>query len=254
MIDRAEHLLAGGNVAGRVVRVGATVRKPSTAATAAVQALLEHLASVRFSGAPRGFGRDDQGRLVLEYIPGETADSQSPLSVDELRRLGALIRELHDAAAQFTPPADLEWTVAIPPDREELICHNDLAPWNLVRDGERWVFIDWDGAGPGSRLWDLGYAAHGFVPLHAGGDLRRDGPRLRALADGYGLDEQQRTAFPALTAAHTRGMFELLRRSARTGRQPWARLYAEGHAAHWGPPAEYIEAHLQAWTDALLSQ
>ncbi len=23
---------------------------------------------------------------------------------------------------------------------------------------------------------------------------------------------------------------------------------------HWGPAAEYIEAHLQAWTDALLSQ
>jgi thiamine kinase-like enzyme len=63
---------------------------------------------------------------------------------------------------------------------------NVAGRWNLVRDGERSVFIDWDGAGPGSRLWDLGYAAHGFVPLHAA--------------------------------------------------------------------AEYIEAHLQAWTDALLSQ
>lgn len=58
----------------------------------------------------------------------------------------------------------------------------------------------------------------------------------------------------AATAAHTRGMFELLRGSARTGRQPWVRLHAEGHAAHWGPAAEYIEAHLQAWTDALMSQ
>lgn len=55
---------------------------------------------------------------------------------------------------------------------------------------------DWDGAGPGSRLWDLGYAAHGFVPLHPGGDPARDAPRLRAHADGYGLDADQRADRP----------------------------------------------------------
>jgi hypothetical protein len=32
------------------------------------------------------------------------------------------------------------------------------------------VFIDWDGAAPGSRLWDLAYAITGFVPLHSHGD------------------------------------------------------------------------------------
>jgi thiamine kinase-like enzyme len=41
--------------------------------------------------------------------------------------------------------------VVIAPDREDLICHHDLAPWNLVRDGDRWVFIDWDGACPAAE-------------------------------------------------------------------------------------------------------
>ncbi len=36
MDSPAEHVLTGGNVAGRVVRVGPTVRKPATRATAAV--------------------------------------------------------------------------------------------------------------------------------------------------------------------------------------------------------------------------
>lgn len=247
-----ELALRGGNVAAAVVRTGSTVRKPATAATPAVEALLKHLASVGFSGAPRTLGRDALGRHVLEYVPGKMADRLPPLAAHGLRDLGRLVRDFHDAAAGFQPPAAAQWQVVIPPDREELICHHDLAPWNLVRDGDRWVFVDWDGAGPGSRLWDLAYAVHGFVPLHAGGDPVIEGPRLRALADGYGLDEQQRLNLPPLIAAHVRGMSDLLRRSELTGEQPWARLYAEGHDNHWGPAADYIAEHLERWTAALL--
>ncbi len=243
-----EQILTGGNVAGVVVRVGDTVRKPAGPWTDAVHALLVHLHDVGFRGAPRSFGRDEQGRHVLEYIPGELADTRSAMSAAELTRAGRLIRELHDAAAEFRPPVGAGWQVVIPPDREDLVCHHDLAPWNLVVREDRWVFIDWDAAGPGSRLWDLGYAAHGFVPLHAGGDPSVDGPRLRALADGYGLDAVQRQEFPALIAAHTRGMFDLLRTSDE---QPWARLYAQGHGDHWGPAADYIEHHGPVWTAAL---
>jgi Ser/Thr protein kinase RdoA (MazF antagonist) len=251
MNQSVEHVLEGGNVAETVVRVGSTVRKPATVSTAAVEALLDHFTDVGFSGAPRSLGRDELGRHVLEYVPGEIAYSLPPLTASELRRLGAFIHELHDAAESFKPPPSPQWNVVIAPDRQDLICHHDLAPWNLVRDGDRWVFIDWDGAGPGSRLWDLAYTASTFVPFCAGGDPALDGPRLRALADGYGLDEQQRLAFPALIAAHTRGMYDLLHSASLTGERPWARLYAEGHGEHWGPAADYIEAHLERWAAAL---
>ncbi|HET6173135.1 MAG TPA: phosphotransferase [Gaiellales bacterium] len=252
MDSQAEEVLAGGNVAASVVRVGSTVRKPATPATPAVHALLQHLAVAGFDGAPRALGRDDAGRQVLEYVPGVTAYNAGPLTGAELHGVGSLIRGLHDAAETFSPPVDAEWDVAIPPDREDLICHNDLAPWNLVRDGDSWVFIDWDGAGPGSRLWDIAYAAHGFVPFVAGGDAAGDAERLRTLADGYGLDESQRRELPALIEAHTRGMYDLLCHSALTGAQPWARLHAEGHADHWGPAADYIGARLGQWSSALL--
>ena len=256
--DEPEIELTGGNVSESVVRVGATVRKPASTSAAAVQALLDHLASAGFDGAPRALGRDDRGRVVLEFIPGTMADAMSPMTIPELRRVGRLIRWLHDAAADFVAPSDAAWNALIPADREELICHHDLAPWNLVRDAqddgtERWVFIDWDGAAPGSRLWDLAYAAHGFVPMAPDGDPVIDAPRLRALVDGYDLDEQQRRTLPELIVEHTRGMYEILRRASHTGEQPWARLWNQGHGEYWGAAASYIEQHLETWRKALLA-
>lgn len=243
-----EEILTGGNVADVVVLVrddvlGATVRKPATPATPSVHAFLVHLANVGFRGAPRSFGIDEHGRHVVEYIPGVMADTLGPMSHEELDRLGVLVRDLHDASATFEMPEDAHWEVGIPAPTGDLVCHHDLAPWNLVRDGDRWVFIDWDGAGPGSRLWDLAYVAHGFLPLSPGGDPAVDGPRLRTLVDGYGLSAAQRPDLVQQTADHTRGMYDLLVDGARTGTEPWATLHAAGHADHWGPAADYINRH-----------
>jgi thiamine kinase-like enzyme len=107
---------------------------------------------------------------VLEYVPGPMAQDLAPLDDAGLHRVGELIRKLHDAIEDFEPPSGARWQVVIAPDRRDLVCHHDLAPWNLVLGADRWVFIDWDGAAPGSRLWDLAYAITGFVPLHSHGD------------------------------------------------------------------------------------
>jgi Ser/Thr protein kinase RdoA (MazF antagonist) len=249
MSEAEEQALAGGNVSDIVVRAGNTVRKPAGPQTPAVEAFLSYLNDAGFSGAPRTLGRDDRGRHVLEYIPGQLAHGMPPMDLAGLRRVGRLVREFHDVAEGFVPPPDAHWDVYIPPDRADFICHHDLAPWNLVCAAGRWVFIDWDGAGPGSRLWDLAWTVTGFVPLQPGGDPASDAPRLRALADGYGLTEEQRRKFPPLIGAHSRGMASLLRESSLTGRQPWARLYAEGH--DWGPAADYAEQNTATWTRAL---
>ncbi|MEU8222653.1 phosphotransferase [Kribbella sp. NPDC048915] len=248
-----EEVLTGGNVADRVVRVGATVRKPALEHTAGVEAVLEHLAAAQFDGAPRTLGRDEQDRHVLEYIPGVLADTLPPFELDDLRRVGRMIRRLHDAMEDFEPPPNATWNPAVPdPAGGELICHGDLAPWNLVCNDERWVFIDWDNASPTTRLWDLGYAAQSFVQLYAGGDPAVDAARLRAFVDAYGLDADQRRAFPAIVADRTRGVYELIVHGHRTGEQPWATHYAEGHADVWGPAADYIAEHHNTWLAALL--
>jgi hypothetical protein len=74
-----EVLLHGGTTnAGRVTRVGETVRRPWRPTSPATHALLDHLERLGFDGAPRFLGTDEHGREVLSYIPGEAAIVRTP--------------------------------------------------------------------------------------------------------------------------------------------------------------------------------
>jgi Phosphotransferase enzyme family len=197
--------LLPGNVTAGVVRVGDTVRRPAGPWTHAVDALLAHLHPAGFPGAPRPLGRDAQGRQVLEYVPGRAGEPGRAHTPAQLRQIGRMLRDYHRAVADFHPPTDAVWNCAIPPDDPvgaEIICHGDPAPWNLVDSPRGWVLIDWDGAGPGTALCDLAYAAHTTVPLEPGRDPAAAAAGLRAIADGYDLDEagRRRLARPSRAA------------------------------------------------------
>ena len=249
--------LDGGNMSSGVVRVGDTVRRPAGPWTPAVHALLSYLHDAGFRGAPRPLGIDERGREIITFVPGPVAwpghfhllDGDAPL-----RRAARLIREFHDAVAGFTPPPGARWQALIPADGDEIIAHHDLAPWNLVVGDRQWAFIDWDTAAPGTRLWDLAYAMHGFAPLSADPAFQRDdaGRRLRLIADAYGLAEQQRLDIIPLLARRTMAMHDFLAQQAARGAQPWTRLWQEGHGDTWRDDAGYIARREGQWHQALL--
>ncbi|MBN6058367.1 aminoglycoside phosphotransferase family protein, partial [Nonomuraea sp. RK-328] len=257
--DGEEQPLTGGNVSDGVVRVGDTVRRPAGPWTPAVHALLTHLHDVGFHAAPRPLGIDDQGREVLTFARGQVVWPDRFALVEppgRLAHVARIIRDFHDAVQGFAPPADAHWQVLIPPDASDIIAHHDLAPWNLVvSDESECVFIDWDGAGPGSRLWDVAYAIHGFIPLTAHPDRqhRNRAARLRTFADAYGLDETDRRHLIPLLSRRTRSMHDFLRDQAARGTRPWTTLWAEGHGTAWLNDAEYIEQRENEWERALLS-
>jgi len=248
-----EEPLTGGNVSTAIVRVGDTVRRPAGFWSESVDAFLRHLEHVGYRGAPRSLGFDEQGRHVVEFVDGAVPMPYEPADhPSAVRRVGALIRDFHDAAAGFVPPPGARWNVVIAPDANDLIVHHDLAPWNLVCGRDRWVFIDFDAAGPGSRLWDLAYAAHGFVPLSPPTPVAVAAERLAALADGYGLDEAGRHGLADRLVPRIRGMYDLLRAGHRTGTQPWGRLWSEGHGRTWRADARYAQRHLTRLRERLL--
>ena len=104
-------------------------------------------------------------------MEGRAAPSPSDIGLPQLADVGRLVREYHDAVQSFAPPEGAVWNVAIKPDREELVCHNDLAPWNLVRGAGRPVFVDWDGG-----------EVEGWEPTPSGYTLSVSDPELAAPA------------------------------------------------------------------------
>jgi hypothetical protein len=162
-----------GGTHGPVVRIGNTVRRRPLPGTPTVHALLRHLEGADFDGAPRALGFDEQGREILSYIPGVVVGQRGggpypafTRDEDTLVSLARLLRRYHDATVGFAPPPDAAWAFQVGAPREgEVVCHNDVGPWNTVFvDGRPRALIDFDTAAPAPREWDMAYALYRFVP------------------------------------------------------------------------------------------
>ena len=241
--------LAGGNTSGAVVRVGDTVRKPWTTSTPSVTRFVKALRAAGID-APAPVGRDEVGRQILEFVPGESADDTGPLSRAALRRVGSIVRSIHDASASFVRHDDDVWETAIASPGDELVCHNDLAPWNLIV-GERWTFIDWDAAAPSTRLWDLAYAAQAFALNDVTRSVDESAGDLRAFVDGYRADSTMRARLPHTMGQRAEAMYHLLSSSHTAGVEPWASMFTAGHGEHWDAVVRYVKGHEDDWLRAL---
>ncbi|MEO6501959.1 MAG: phosphotransferase [Jatrophihabitantaceae bacterium] len=219
-------LPGGTSNRGLVVRIGDTVHRPQTRASPAVHALLLHLEQVGFDGAPRYLGQDEQGREVLNYLPGEAATEPHPpwaLRDEALASVAELLLRYHNAVASFDP-SRYSWLSAVPGEyRERLVSHNDPNLDNVIfREGRAVALIDFDLASPGSRLWDVALAARLWVPLRDPDDVDdqragRTAERLRLLVDAYGLDGEERSRLAAAASHSHSWCYDIVRAGAERG-------------------------------------
>jgi hypothetical protein len=251
-----ETVLHGGvGNAGLVVRVGDTVRRPWHPSTPATHALLTYLDEVLPGVAPVPLGRDEQGREVLSFLPGEVAVTPFPAwaaSPEYLMSIGRLLRRIHDVLAHWRYPAGLPWSDELAdPQGRELIVHADVCPENVItRDGRAVAIIDWEFAAPGRRIWDVVSAARLCVPfthpsrrdpIFDGADVTA---RLRSFLNAYRLDDEHRDRFT-----------HVLRERSLAGERFVRGRVARGEPAfaeRWGPPEGEARLALeQAWISAV---
>jgi hypothetical protein len=267
---QAEIPLAGGDVTEGVVRVGDTVRRPVGPHSPLVHALLAHLESVGFEGAPRFLGIDRAGREVLSYVEGEVAGRPRPPWIADAGRLasvGRLVRAYDDAAASFIPPPGAlpDTEPAGPPEAPpaptyppELIGHVDITPENVVfRDGRAYALIDFDLAKPATRADEMFNAMMWWAPLADPRDVdpllqSADVPRrARILADAYDLSGADRERVIEVAVVRTRRSWHLMKQRAQTHGGGWQRMWDEGVGDVIKRREAWLDQHGPALTAAL---
>ena len=252
-------LVGGLANAGKVVRIGATVRRPAGANRAAMHALLDHLESVGFDGAPRVLGIDERDRSVLTYVEGDVAVPPYPAwsaSAELLVSVAELQRRYHDAVRRFVPPPDAAWTTALTPGAAPggaLVGHNDLCLENVVcQDGRAIAFIDFDFAAPVEPLWDVAIALRHWVPVKHPGDLdeaRADvdqAARFGAYCDVYGVPERSRRHVVRLGLRFLDQAYGAMKARAEAGLPAYVEAWTNGYGGQNRRARSWLEANAAA--------
>jgi aminoglycoside phosphotransferase (APT) family kinase protein len=194
-----DEVLAGGVAnAGRVVRRGAFVIRPSNPHSATVHAFLRELRATGFAGASLPVAIEPDGSERMVFIEGDVPVPPFPAWAQAdgaLASATALVRAFHEASSRVGIRGGPWSDELADPEGGPVVCHNDVCLENIVfRDGEAVGLLDFDFAAPGRPVHDLAAFARMCVPvdddLGAGrlgwGPVDRPA-RLRLVADTYGL-------------------------------------------------------------------
>lgn len=172
--------------------VDGVVQKTIGPWTPSVNALLRHLEDKGFAGAPRVV------RGGYSFVPG-TSPHPYAWTDDAVAGVGALLRGLHDATADFVPPSGATWqphALRDLPGDDLVYGHGDTGPWNIVgENGRPDAFIDFEFAGPVDRLWELAEAIwlnaqlvdDDIAALQGLPGAEARAGQARAITDGYRL-------------------------------------------------------------------
>lgn len=260
-------MLAGGLVnAGAVFRRGALVERPAPQNARAIHAHLVALRQQGFDAAPAPIHLTADGREQLTFISGDVALPPFPrwaLTEAALKSVGTLLRRLHEAGAAVPVDTSAGWSLDLAdPEGGTMLCHNDVCPENVVfRDGRAAGLIDFDLAAPGRPIWDLAMTARYWVPMldpvsaivsyPAGLDAA---PRLRILADSYGLSPQERAELPSVIEQATKTCRAFVTDRVADGDPLYLQTLTErGGWERWDRTQAWLEAHRETFTTALLN-
>jgi len=243
------------NASARPVAIrGDVVSRPASNGTNTVHGFLRHLRSRGVVGVPEPLGVHD-GVETLRFVDGDDGgQGWYHQHTDEgVASAARLLRRIHDASRDWTPPADAVWGAPVVEGDELVLCHGDPGPWNFIwHDREALALIDWDYLHPAPRLDDVAYALLWFAPLRPD-ELALEWHHFPTVPDrrhrvGVFLDAYGRDALPAFdvvdtVAARMQRTSDHVAALAAQGQEPQRAWVADGALERAAEEIAWVRGH-----------
>lgn len=246
--------LQGGRQNG-IIKVGDRIYRPAGPWSSQVQTFLSYLRKEGFLAAPEPFGFDNNGHEIVSFIDGEVSNyplSFNAASIKALTSAAALLRDYHNASQNFLSKYitdDTKWQL---PCRspQEVMCHGDFAPYNVVLNGDMVVgIIDFDTCHPGPKEWDIAYALYRWSPFmnqdnkDGFGSIEDQISRARLFCDAYGLTINRRRKMPSLIIERLQTLVDFMFTKANEGDETCKLNIDAGHHIGYLADIDYIGTH-----------
>jgi len=253
--------LQGGRDVG-IYRADDKVYRPSGFWSKSIHHLFTHLRDEQFNAAPESFGFDENGNEILSYVSGEVYNyplTDAVASHEALCSAAVLLRQYHDATVSFVNNGqneELEWLL---PHKEpqEVICHGDFAPYNVVLNGNIVVgIIDFDTAHPGPRIWDIAYAVYCWAPFKINphdslGNLVQQATRAKQFCEAYGLSRHECNSLVDVMILRLQALVDFMYLEADKGNEAFITNIKDGHHQAYFDDINYLKLNKQMITDCL---
>lgn len=256
----------GGNVS-RVYRKDERVYRDLKPQSKTVHRLLLHLEEKGISFVPRYLGLYGEAQEMLSFVEGTTmndypADPDMEIRCSTVRLAANLLRQYHDATLGFKRLPEDVWFLQYHGILEqEVICHNDFAPYNVTFQENKPIgIIDFDTACPGPRIWDVAYAAYRFVPLgeevydpikkeyrkyHKEADAQERQQLLLEFLSAYGMEDTLEVLHQVILRLEA--LVALFDRECKKGNAAFLTMKEEGHQDFYRNEIVFIKDSMGDW-------
>jgi thiamine kinase-like enzyme len=258
-----EEKLEGGNISS-VAKIGKTVRRNQNKYSNSIHELLKYLEKSNYHFSPRYLGTDEKNREILTYIEGEVGNDPVKnyiRSTDMITMIAKEMRQFHDQTKEFYKSTNLTWQINYPNTNEnEVICHNDFAPYNTVfRNEEPVGLIDFDMCGPGPINWDIAYSLFTYIPLSSywedenGKTIRYNRnehmkdrkEKIQVFFESYGIEMTKKIM--DMVIFRIEYLKDFIIQKVQINDPSFIKMKNEGHIDHYSKEIEFIRNEGQYW-------
>lgn len=233
-----------------------------------IHKLLKHLENKEIKFVPYFLGIDyEENQEILTFVSGNTIENYPEVNdyeykIKNIKLVAKMLKEYHDATLDFHYTEEDKWFLKYKGDLDkEVICHNDIAPYNVIFLNNTPVgIIDFDTACPAPRIWDIAYTLYRFVPLgkqiyipdkkiyrqyRKDIDSEERKNLIKEFVDSYGYYEIKDILKNLILRLES--LVELFDTECQRGNNSFIKMKNEGHQEFYIEEIKFIKENMNDW-------